>query len=105
MLADLLTTVAAQEAAWYLSRANTDGVPLDLRHTYTKADWELWTAPWLSAHDEIRDVLVESVYQFATSSSRPVAMTDCYDTVTDNQVGFQARPVVGGFFSLLALRE
>ena len=99
------SAVAAQEAAWYLSRANTDGVPLDLRHTYTKADWELWTAAWLSAHHEIRDLLIESVYQFATSSSRRVAMTDWYDTVTDNQVGFQARPVVGGFFSLLALRE
>ena len=65
------SAVAAQEAAWYLSRANTDGVPLDLRHTYTKADWELWTAAWLSAHHEIRDLLIESVYQFADVQLAP----------------------------------
>ena len=96
-------SIAAEEAAWYLSRANTYGVPLDLRHTYTKADWELWTAAWLSDHPDIRDVLIEGVYQFATSSGSRVPMTDWYDTETDNQVGFQARPVVGGFFALLTL--
>ena len=78
-------------------------MPLDLRHTYTKADWELWTAAWLSDHPDIRDVLIEGVYQFATSSGSRVPMTDWYDTETDNQVGFQARPVVGGFFALLTL--
>ena len=96
-------SVAAEEAAWYLSRASTYGVPLDLRHTYTKADWEMWTAAWLSEHHDISDLLIEGVYQFATSSGSRVPMTDWYDTETDNQVGFQARPVVGGFFALLTL--
>jgi hypothetical protein len=30
-------------------------------------------------------------------------MTDWYDTVANRQVGFQARPVVGGFFALLTV--
>ena len=96
-------SVAAVEAAWYLSRANTYGVPLDVRHTYTKNDWEMWTAAWLSEHGDIRDLLIESVYEFATTSGNRAAMTDWYDTVTDRQVGFQARPVVGGFFALLTV--
>jgi hypothetical protein len=97
-------SIAAAEAVWYLSRANTYGVPLDLRHTYTKADWEMWTAAWLDGHNEVRDLLIESVYEFANTSPSRAPMTDWYDTVTDKQVGFQARPVVGGFFALLTLR-
>jgi hypothetical protein len=30
-------------------------------------------------------------------------MTDWYDTVINRQSGFQARPVVGGFFALLTV--
>lgn len=95
--------VAAKEAAWYLSRANTYGVPLDLRHTYTKADWELWTAAWLRDHREIRDVLIESAYLFATTTGSRVPFSDWYDTTTGRQQGFQDRPVVGGMFALLTL--
>jgi hypothetical protein len=96
-------SVAATEAAWYLKHANTYGVPLDIRHTYTKGDWELWTAGWLVDHPDASSLLIESVYEFASSSPSRVAMTDWYDTVGDRQNGFQARPVVGGFYSLLAL--
>lgn len=96
-------SVAATEAAWYLKHANTYGVPLDIRHTYTKGDWEMWTAGWLVDHPDASSLLVESVYEFADSSPSRAPMTDWYDTVSDRQSGFQARPVVGGFYSLLAL--
>jgi Domain of unknown function (DUF5127)/Domain of unknown function (DUF4965)/Domain of unknown function (DUF1793)/Domain of unknown function (DUF4964) len=96
--------VAATEAKWYLSRAATDGVPLDVRHQYTKADWELWTAAWLKDHREIRDLLISGLYDFAHTTGQRVPMTDWYDTVTNRQTGgFQARPVVGGFFALLTV--
>jgi hypothetical protein len=95
--------VAAKEAAWYLSRAATDGVPLDIRHTYTKADWEMWTAAWLKDHAEIRDLLISGLYTFANTTAQRVPITDWYDTVTNRQNGFQARPVVGGFFALLTV--
>jgi hypothetical protein len=96
-------SVAAKEAAWYLSRAATDGVPLDIRHTYTKADWEMWTAAWLKDHAEIRDLLISGLYTFADTTAQRVPITDWYDTVTNRQNGFQARPVVGGFFALLTV--
>jgi hypothetical protein len=95
--------VARTEAAWYLSRAATDGVPLDIRHSYTKADWEMWTAAWLKDHTEIRDLLIDGLYTFATTSAQRVPITDWYDTVSNRQNGFQARPVVGGFFALLTV--
>jgi Domain of unknown function (DUF5127)/Domain of unknown function (DUF4965)/Domain of unknown function (DUF1793)/Domain of unknown function (DUF4964) len=96
-------SVAATEAAWYVSRAATDGVPLDIRHGYTKADWEMWTAAWLKDHAEIRDLLIAGLYRFADTTGQRVPITDWYDTVTNRQNGFQARPVVGGFFALLTL--
>jgi hypothetical protein len=96
-------SVASAEAVWYLSRAATEGVPLDIRHTYTKADWEMWTAAWLKDHSEIRDLLVAGLYAFANTTAQRVPMTDWYDTVTNRQIGFQARPVVGGFFALLTV--
>jgi len=96
-------SVAQKEADWYVSRAATDGVPLDIRHGYTKADWEMWTAAWLKDHEEIRELLIAGLYTFANTTGQRVPMSDWYDTVTDRQSGFQARPVVGGFFALLTL--
>jgi hypothetical protein len=96
-------SVARTEADWYVSRAATDGVPLDIRHGYTKADWEMWTAAWLKDHHEIRDLLISGLYTFANTTGQRVPITDWYDTVTNRQNGFQARPVVGGFFALLTV--
>ena len=96
--------VAQKEADWYVSRAATDGVPLDIRHTYTKADWEMWTAAWLKDHDEIRELLITGLYTFANTTNQRVPLTDWYDTVANRPAGgFQARPVVGGFFALLTV--
>ncbi|MDX6257684.1 MAG: hypothetical protein QOJ11_4018 [Frankiales bacterium] len=96
-------SVAATEAAWYLKRTSTFGVPLDIRHQFTKADWEMWTAAWLKDHTEARDLLISGLYSFANRTGSRAPMTDWYDTVTDRQNGFQARPVVGGFFALLTV--
>jgi hypothetical protein len=95
--------VADEEAAWYKAHTNTYGLPLDIRHTFTKGDWEMWTAAWLADHADVRALLIESLYEFATTTPSRLPMTDWYDTESDRQSGFLARPVVGGFFSLLAL--
>jgi len=95
--------VASAEAAWYLRRANTYGVPLDVRHTYTKDDWEMWTAGWLRNEPGITRLLIESLYEFLTTSASRAPFTDWHETVINRQVGFQARPVVGGMFALLAV--
>ncbi|QIS09980.1 glutaminase family protein [Nocardia arthritidis] len=97
--------VITQEATWYAGQANDFGVPLDNRHTYTKADWELWTAAFLINEPTARDLLVRSVYRFADTTGDRVPLTDWYDTVSGQRVGFAARPVVGGLFALLTLAQ
>ena len=44
---------------------------------------------------------MDSVYEFANTSNFRGAFTDWYDTVTGQQVGFVARPVIGGVFAIL----
>jgi hypothetical protein len=94
--------VSQEEAAWYAQHQNAYGIPLDTRHTYTKGDWEMWTAASTQVAS-LRQYLIDALYNFANTSGSRVPFTDWYDTISDQQVGFQARPVVGGFFSILAL--
>ena len=95
------TSVSQEEAAWYSQFENAFGVPLDTRHTYTKADWELWTAASTDV-TSLRQYFINALYNFANTSASRVPFTDWYDTISDQQVGFQARPVMGGLFSILA---
>jgi hypothetical protein len=93
--------VARKEIAFYLTKQNQYGLPLDNRRTYTKLDWIYWTAT-LGDAAEFRKLTVPA-YRFAHESPTRVPLTDWYDTTSGKQQGFQARPVVGGvFIKLLA---
>jgi hypothetical protein len=92
----------AEETAWYAQQKAPFGFPLDNRHTYTKADWELWTAAGVG-DPALRQALVDTLYHFANETPSRVPFTDWYDTVAGTQNGFQARPVMGGLFSLMTL--
>ncbi len=95
------TSLLQEEANWYKGKENQYGIPLDNRHSYTKGDWEMWTAA--STDDSaLRQYFVDVLYQFANTTGNRVPFTDWYDTVTAAQQGFQARPVIGGMFSILA---
>lgn len=95
------SSVIQEEDSWYSGKENTYGIPLDNRHSYTKADWEMWTAASAS-NLQLRQFFVDSLYSFANTASSRVPFTDWYDTISDTQNGFQARPVIGGLFSILA---
>jgi hypothetical protein len=94
-------SVLQEEAGWYGQKENQYGIPLDSRHTYTKSDWELWTAASTDVHS-LRQFFIDAIYLFYNTTGSRVPATDWYDTISDTQNGFQARPVVGGFYSILA---
>jgi len=89
--------VARKEMAFYLTKQNQYGLPLDNRRDYTKLDWVFWTAT-LAGQPADFQKLAAAAYRFANESSSRVPLTDWYDTVTGKQQGFQARSVVGGVF-------
>ena len=89
--------VRSREIAFYLRHMNQYGLPLDNRATYTKLDWELWTATLADNPRDFR-TMVHPIFEFLNDTPDRVPMTDWYDTITAKKVGFQARSVVGGVY-------
>lgn len=96
-------SIARTEVAYYLTKQNKYGLPLDNRETYTKLDWILWTATLADKRADF-EALVDPVWRFLNESPSRVPMTDWYWTLDGKQRGFQARSVVGGVF-LPALKD
>ena len=96
--------IRAMQAAWYRQRCNAFGLPLQVPHSYAKSDWALFTAAWL-ADQPVAQELIDRVYAYADGTPDRVPFCDLYSTVTGSRVGFQARPVQGGIFAPLAVRN
>ena len=88
-------SVREAEMAFYKTKLNKYGLPLDSRETYTKLDWELWTAT-LADKPEDFNAIVDPIFKWSNETSSRVPMTDWYDTISGKQIGFQARSTVGG---------
>lgn len=89
--------VTATEFASYKRHINHYGMPLDNRETYTKSDWLIWTATLAERREDFEEYVAPLWENYNSTLSR-VPLTDWYNTVTSNQVGFQHRTVVGGHF-------
>jgi hypothetical protein len=90
-------SVRDTEMAYYATKINRYGLPLDSRADYTKLDWSLWTAT-LTTNPEQFKAIMDPIYLWINQTPSRVPLTDWYDTKTGKQIGFQARSVVGGVF-------
>jgi hypothetical protein len=89
--------VRQTEIAFYLKHLEKFGLPLDSRKSYTKLDWEIWTATLADRPEEFLKI-VKPMNRWVDAGPTRVPLTDWYDTVDGKQQGFQARSVVGGVY-------
>lgn len=90
-------SVYRQEMDFYRKSMNRYGLPLDNRKTYTKLDWELWTATLTKNQDDFQALITPVMYFLRETPDRQ-PLTDWYETESGKKVGFTARPVIGGVF-------
>lgn len=96
------------QSKWYPTVSQIFGVSLDNRHSYTKSDWEMWTAATCSP--ETRRLFVNALGYWINQTDTDTAFADLHETidtgnfpVSPDPITFTARPVAGGHFSLLSL--
>ena len=92
--------IVSKELAYYLTRQNEYGTPLDSRRQYSKTDWQLWVGAMAPSVDEFRKFMLP-VYKFYNETPDRVPMGDWVNTVEPTFNAMQARSVVGGFFMKL----
>lgn len=89
--------IAQTEIAYYLTKQNRYGLPLDNRETYTKADWIVWTAT-MAKDKAAFERFIDPLYLFMNETIDRIPMSDWVFTDKPEHRGFRARSVVGGFW-------
>ena len=92
--------IVPAELAWYLTKQNEYGIPLDSRRQYSKTDWQLWVGAMAPSVDEFRKYMLP-VYKYYNDTPDRVPMGDWVNTTEPTFNAMQARSVVGGFFMKL----
>ncbi len=88
--------VKNQEYTFYMNNLNAYGLPLDSRSSWTKSDWEMWTAA-LARNNTNFFKISNLVWNYVNKTPSRVPLSDWY--FSDGQgamTGFRARSVVGG---------
>ncbi|KAK4504245.1 hypothetical protein PRZ48_005161 [Zasmidium cellare] len=100
-------SIYTMQSEFYPTVKQEYGVPLDTRADRTKSDWEIFCAAIAST--DTRDMFIRDLAKFIDETPTSAPVTDLYDPSTGQfaaDIGpFKARPVVGGWFALLALNQ
>ncbi len=91
------TEVYEKEVAFYKTKLNPYGLPLDSRADYTKSDWQMWST-CLTDDPEYLAEICHRMVAFLNATPDRLPFTDWYYTSRPWHRGFQARTVQGGLF-------
>ncbi len=86
-----------KEVAYYKTKFNRYGLPLDNRADYTKSDWQMWSTV-LKDDPEYFNMIVDHMWDFLCDTPDRTPFTDWYFTSRPLERGFHARTVQGGLF-------
>ena len=89
--------IAPTEVAYYLTKQNDYGLPLDCRRAYTKADWIVWCATMAESQEDF-EAFIKPLHSFMNETVDRIPMSDWYNTDSKHHVAFRARSVVGGYY-------
>ncbi|KAL8723625.1 MAG: hypothetical protein Q9181_007241, partial [Wetmoreana brouardii] len=96
------------EAAYYPRVRAAGGVPLSTRTTYGKTDWMNFAAAASpGVNNGTRELLINDVHAYVSNGLNQVPVSDEYTVAgagVGKNLGFRARPVVGGHFATLAMQ-
>lgn len=89
--------VMKKEFAYYKTKYNKYGLPLDIREAYSKNDWIIWTAS-MAPDKQTFDELVDPIWKYVNETKSRIPLCDWYWTNSGDARGFRARSVIGGFW-------
>ena len=90
-------SVAHGEIAFYKTKLQKYGLPLDSRTRLTKTDWTLWSATLAETTADF-DTLISPLYDYLNHTTARPPFVDSYRTDDIRSDGMHARPVIGGVF-------
>lgn len=88
------------ELAYYETRINQFGLPLDNRGSLAKLDSSMWIAAMTRGNTQQRQRMIDNLYTFTNTTPSRIPLSDVYDTMTNKAVLFTARPVLGGLYAI-----